>query len=99
MANVTALRCAQAHVIYWFIGDEKSRGDWLKERTKKWDRDIYALRKTADNYPQESYTAVARAVQLEWIFLQRVVKDTGQAFTGLERVLQDNFLPCIYFGK
>ena len=38
---------------------------------------------------------VARAVQSEWIFLQRVTKDMVQAFTGLELFLQETFSPRI----
>ena len=33
-------------------------------------------------YPQESYAAVVCAIQSEWIFLQGVIKYTGQAFFG-----------------
>ena len=82
-----------------YIGDDISKGGCLKERTDKWERDIRALIKTADNYPQEINVAVAHTVQLEWIFLQRVKKDAGQALTGLERFLQETFLPRIFFGE
>ena len=40
-----------------------------------------------------------RAVQLEWVFLQHVTKDMGQAFMGLEKVLWETFLPRLFFGK
>ena len=39
------------------------------------------------------------AVQLEWIFLQYVTKDKGQAFMGLELFSQETFLPRLFFGK
>ena len=48
-------------------------------------------------YPQESYFAVARAIQSEWIFLQRVTWDTGDAFAGVEKMLRETFLPHIFF--
>ena len=57
-----------------YIGDDKTKGDWFKERTEKWEIDICTLRKTANKYPQESYAAVARVVQSEWIILQCVTK-------------------------
>ena len=65
----------------------------------KWDRDIRAINKMAKNYPQEIYAAVAHAAQSEYIFLQRVKKDMGQVFIGMERFLQDNFPSCPFFGK
>ena len=88
-----------AHYIGGSIRDDVSEGDWIKKRTDKWERDNCALSKTADKYTQESYAAVARAVQSEWIFLQRGIKDTVQAFTGLEKVLCETFLPRLLFGK
>ena len=35
-----------------------------------------AITKMVGKYPQESYAAVVCAIQLEWIFLQCVTKDT-----------------------
>ena len=64
----------------------------------KWKRDIHALRETADKYPPGSYALADHAVQSEWIFLQRVIKDTGQAFVELENFLRETFLPRLFFG-
>ena len=55
--------------------------------------------KTAGKYPQESYAPSARAIQSEWIFLQHVTWDTGGSFEGVEKVIQETFLPRIFFGK
>ena len=66
-----------------YIGDEKSKGNWLKNWADKWESEIRVLSKTADKCLQESYTAAACVVQSEWIFLQRMTKDTGKAFAGL----------------
>ena len=82
-----------------YIGDDVSRGVWLKNRTDKWERDICTLRKMADKYPQESYAALDRAVQSERIFLQCLTKYTGQAFKNPENFLQKTFLPFLLFGK
>ena len=37
--------CMSACYIGGYIGDEKTKGDWLKEHTEKWEGDICALRK------------------------------------------------------
>ena len=37
--------CTSACCIWGYIGYEKTKGDWLKERTKKREREICALRK------------------------------------------------------
>ena len=76
------------------IGDDESKGCWIKKRTNKWERDIHAVTKTAEKHTQESYAAADRATQLEWIFLQLVPKYTGQAFALMEEFLQENV--CLF---
>ena len=66
-----------------YIGDDESKINWLRECTLIWEKNIVTISKTAGKYPQESYTAVARDIQLDWIFMQRVTWDTGCAFAGL----------------
>ena len=41
---------------------------------------------------------MVHAIQYEWIFLQRLTKYMEQAFTGVGKVLWENFLPCLFFG-
>ena len=77
----------------------ESKGNWLKKRTEKWEREIRAVRETVEKYHQESYSVAALAIQSEWIFLQRVTKDTGQAFAGLETFLRETFLPRLFFER
>ena len=42
---------------------------------------------------------VIRAIQSEWIFLQRVTINMGDAFAGVKKINQETFLPLIFFGK
>ena len=53
----------------------------------------------AGKYPQEKNAAVACDIQPVRIFLQRMTKDMGQEFEGLEKVMQETFLPRLYFVK
>ena len=57
------------------------------------------MSKTAVEYPQDSYSTVVRVIQSEWIFLQRVTWDMGDTFTGVEKIVCENFLPHLFFGK
>ena len=61
----------------------------------KWESNIHVVTKTTGKYNQQSYATVVCAIQLEWIFFQRVKKDTGQAFEGVEKILQEFF--CVVF--
>ena len=42
---------------------------------------------------------MVRAIQLEWIFLKRVTWDTGDAFSGVDKMIWETFFPCIFLGK
>ena len=42
---------------------------------------------------------VVGAIQSEWILLQRVTKDVGQVFAGVGKVMWENVLPHIFFGR
>ena len=46
-----------------------------------------------------NYTTVVREIQPGWIFLQRVTWDTGDVFARVERMIQETFLPRIFFGN
>ena len=91
--------CAGAHYLGGYIGDNKSKRFCLRERTLVWEKKINMISATARKYRQESYAVVVRAIQSEWIFLQRVTWDTGDAFAGVEKMIQENFLPSLFFGK
>ena len=66
-----------AHYFGNYIGDDKSKRDWLRECMLTWEKNINRISKTAGKYPQKSYATVVRAIQPEWIFLQHVTWDTG----------------------
>ena len=41
----------------------------------------------------------AREVQLEWIFLQHLMKYMEQAFSGMNKFLQETFFPHIFLRR
>ena len=88
-----------AHYHGGYIGDNESKHDWMRERTLSWEEKINTIRKTTGKYPQESYAAVVHAIQSEWIFIQHVTWDTGDAFAGVEKIIRETFLSRIFFGK
>ena len=69
--------CTGTPYIGGYIGDNNYKDDWLRERTLTWEKDIKTISKTAGKYPQESYAALVRAIQSEWIFISRVTWDIG----------------------
>ena len=57
------------------------------------------ISKTSGKYTQESYAVVVRAIQPEWICLQRVTWDTGDSSAGVEKMISETIFPHIFFGK
>ena len=91
--------CTGTHYLGGYTGDDESKSDWMRERTLRWEKNINTISKTAGKYPQESCAAVVRAIQSEYIFLQRVTCDTGGAFAGVEKMIRETFLPRLFFRK
>ena len=91
--------CMSARYLGGYIGNNKSKHNWLRERTLTWEKKISTISETAGKYPQESYATVVRVIQPEWIFLQFVTWDTGDAFTGVEKMIWETFLSRLFFGK
>ena len=91
--------CMGAHYLGGFIGDNESNQDWLRECTLTWEKNINTIRKTAVKYLQESYATVVHEIQSEWIFLQHVTWDTGDAFVGVEKMIREMFFLIFYLER
>ena len=66
--------CTGARYLGGFIEYDNSKRDWLKKRTKTWERHIFKIHKTTGRFPTESYFVVSFLIQSKRIFLQRVTK-------------------------
>ena len=42
---------------------------------------------------------MVRVIQSEWIFLQRITWDTGDAFAGVDKMIREQILPPLFFGN
>ena len=42
---------------------------------------------------------MVRAIQSEWIFLQHVTLERGEALSGMENIIRETFLPRLFFGN
>ena len=65
------------------IGDDEYKPYCLGYRTVAWEQNIFTISETVVKRSQESYTAVVCVILSEWILLQWVTMDTGDAFAGV----------------
>ena len=79
--------CTGALYIGGFIKEGESKRDFIKVRTKTWEHNIPKIIKTMEKFPQETCVVVVRTIQLEWILLEPITKNTGDALTGLKNLL------------
>ena len=91
--------CTGACYLGYYIGDDESKRDWLRESTLTWEKNINKISKTMGKCPQESYAAVVRAIQSECIFIKCVTWETGDLFVGVEKIIQENLLPFLFAVK
>ena len=91
--------CTSAHYIRCYIGDYASKSNWLRQCTLTWEKNIGTIRKTAGKYPQESYATVSHSIQSELIYIQRITWGTGCVSAGVQKMLQETFLPRIFYGE
>ena len=54
--------CTGAYYMGVYIRDDKSKHNWLRERTMTRDKKINTISKTAGKYPQKSYSALVREI-------------------------------------
>ena len=89
--------CTGAHSLVGYIRDDESKHNWLRERTLRWEKNITTIRNIAGKYPQEIYATVLCAIQSEWVFLKHVTCETGDAFVGVDKMIRETCLTCLFF--
>ena len=78
--------CTGSHYLGVSFGGG-SKCDWLEDRTSIWECNIHMVNETVGKHPRESYSAVLRVIQSEWVFLKCVTRNTGDAFIGVDKLI------------
>ena len=78
-----------------FVGTPQARDSWLDPQIQQWVQGVEALSKVARRYPQTAYAGLARSLQSEWQYLQRVTPHVATAFGPVEEALATKFLPAL----
>jgi hypothetical protein len=78
-----------------FIGTNEARDAWLQPLVADWVHGIEKLSMVAQRFPQTAYAGLAKSLQMEWQYLQRVLPDAGTSFAPIEEALATTFLPSL----
>jgi len=77
------------------IGTPEAKTKWLQPQIQQWIKGIKCLANVAPRFLQTAYAGLAKSLQLEWQYLQRVVPDVGAALVPLEDMITTTFLPAL----
>ena len=77
------------------MGTQATREAWLQPMIAQWTEGVERLATVAKRYPQTAFAGLARSLQSEWQYIQRVAPYTGHFFEPVEAVLRDTFLPAL----
>jgi hypothetical protein len=79
-----------------YIGSDEGRDIYVAKKIQDWCGFVDVLSRVATQQPQAAFSALARSLQNEWGYLQRVIPDCGDLFRPLESALAENFLPALF---
>ena len=72
------------HYLGVFVGDKDLETQWVKDKIHSWASAVEELSTIAMLTPQAEHAAIQRALQHQWIFLQRVMPNLNELFGQLE---------------
>lgn len=76
-----------------YIG--KGKEDFIRNEVKQFITVIDKLTHICKDSPQAAYTALTKAAQFKWSFLQRVIADCNEFCEPLTHALRTNFMPTM----
>jgi hypothetical protein len=78
-----------------FIGTDGALDQWLQPQIAKWRDGVQALARVARRHPQTAYAGLAKSLQSEWQYVQRVAPGIGDRFAEVEEAQTKDFLPAL----
>jgi hypothetical protein len=79
-----------------YLGEEEAKLKWLQDTTQDWKHGVQELAKVASKYPQSAFCGLQKSLQTQWQYLQRVCKNTSNAFLDVEKAIASVFLPALF---
>jgi hypothetical protein len=96
LSQYTFTYCEGHRYVGGFIGTNEAREAWLQPKVRQWADGVETLARVARRFPQTAYAGLAKSLQSEWQYLQRVLPDSATSFAPVEEALQKVFLPALF---
>jgi hypothetical protein len=79
-----------------FIGEEDAKNKWVDEMVEGWVQDIRIFAQTSLEFPQTAYAGFKHSKQMEWQFVQRVLKGLSAWFAPLDEAIENDFITHLF---
>jgi hypothetical protein len=79
-----------------FVGDDEAKQAWLEPQIQQWVDGVEKLAKVARRFPQTAYAGLAKSLQMEWTYLQRVMPGLEDVLDPIEDAIKSSFLPALF---
>ena len=84
------------HFLGGFIGSKELTKQFIADKIDAWlvcvDKQAWA----AEKQPQAVYAAMAKSLQFEWSFVQRIIPNCESSFALLQDKINTTFWPAVY---
>lgn len=78
------------------MGDTASKESYMRLKSDSWVECVERLAKVAAFQPQAGYVALAKSLQFEWSFVQRVIPGCGNSLERVQECICRAFWPAVF---
>jgi hypothetical protein len=81
-----------------YIGDATRRKAYVQHKLEEKLLSVTRLAGACQHHPQAAYCVMAKSLQMEWQYLQRVTVSDPSLYAPLEDAIAKTFLPALFHG-
>ena len=64
----------------------------------EWANSIVKLSNVAEFQPQAAFAALAKSVQFEWSYVQRILPNFDEEYITIQEAMSEKFWPAVFAG-
>ena len=81
-----------------FIGDHDSTKAFIQKKIVELTNSVVKLSKLAESQPQAAFSALAKSLQFEWSYLQRILPNFDDEYVPIQDAVNQMFWPAVFAG-
>ena len=81
-----------------FIEDHDSTKAFIQKKIMELTNSVVKLSKVAESQPQAAFSALAKSLQFEWSYLQRILPNFDDEYVPIQDAVNQMFSPAVFAG-